>query len=234
MAVGVALSGASVIGVDGCPGGWIAARWRGDQIEMCLYRSFAEILSEDAAVIAVDMPIGLPRLHGRAAEAEARRKLKGRSSSVFAIPSRASIAEIDYRKACAINLEHSEPPRKFPKQTFHLFPKLREMDALMTPELQARVHEVHPELGFCAMNGFEALKHSKKTAEGADERLLLLSRYGVPAPSFDCKRKDVCRDDVIDACACAWSARRILDGQQMRFPNADDRDERGLLMRIEI
>ena len=224
----------SVIGVDGCPGGWIAAIWRSDKIEMRLCRAFADILAEDAAIIAVDMPIGLPRLHGRAAEPEARRKLKGRHSSIFAIPSRAAIAEMDYRKGCAINLEHSDPPRKFPKQTFNLFPKLREMDALMTPELQVRVREVHPELAFCAMNGFEALKHSKKTAEGAEERLRLLKRHGLPKPSFDFKRKDVGGDDVIDACACAWSARRILEGRQTCFPETDERDERGLLMRIEI
>ena len=224
----------TVIGVDGCPGGWIAAIWHGAKVEMRLYRQFADILTEDARIMAVDMPIGLPTMHGRAGEPEARRRLKGRHSSIFAIPSRAAIAETDYRTACAINLKHSDPPRKFPKQTFNLFPKLRELDVLMTPELQALVHETHPELAFCAMNDFEALKHSKKTAEGAAKRLLLLKRHGVPAPSFDFKRKDAGRDDVIDACACAWSARRILEGKQLRFPAHDERDERGLLMRIEV
>ncbi len=46
-----------VVGVDGCPGGWIAVRW-GEAVTHQLCRSFAEVLAMDAAVIAVDMPIG--------------------------------------------------------------------------------------------------------------------------------------------------------------------------------
>ena len=225
----------TVIGVDGCPGGWIAAIWRGDLIETKLVRRFSELLTIKAAVVAVDMPMGLPEKHGRLAEQLARRALTGRASSLFAIPSRAAVGALSYAEACAVNLKNSDPPRKLSKQTYHLFPKMREVDAILTPELQARVFETHPELAFCAMNGFAALKLSKKMREGQSERLNLLALQGMPKlePSaFQHAAKDAQPDDIIDACAAAWSARRILEGRARRFPETEERDARGLLMRI--
>jgi predicted RNase H-like nuclease len=38
-------------------------------------------------------------------------------------------------------------------QAYHLIPRIRELDALLTPDLQARVWESHPELSFRAMTG---------------------------------------------------------------------------------
>lgn len=225
----------TVIGLDGCRGGWIAAIWRGDEIHTKLFRHFADVLTEETTVIAVDMPMGLPEQHGRHAEQMARKALKGRASSIFAVPSRAAIAALDYSAACSVNLRHSNPPRKLSKQVFHLFAKMREVDAALTPALQALVFEVHPELAFSVMNGGVALRHSKKTIEGERERLRLLAQQGLPRlePSaFGYLRKDVARDDVIDACAAAWSARRILEGKAQHFPQAEERDARGLLMRI--
>ena len=78
-----------VIGVDGCPGGWIAVRWA-EGLSHHLCRSFSDVLALDAAIIAVDMPVGLPEMSGRAAEREVRSKLGDRQSSVFSIPSRAA------------------------------------------------------------------------------------------------------------------------------------------------
>ncbi|MBG1233679.1 DUF429 domain-containing protein [Aestuariivirga litoralis] len=226
-----------VIGVDGARGGWIAAIWDGEALTTRLFAHFAEVLELDTSVIAVDMPIGLPPLHRRKAEREARAKLTGRKSSIFAIPSRAAIYQESYAAACVENLKHSDPPRKLSKQTFHLFPKMREVDGLMMPALQALVHETHPELAFCAMNVFAALRHSKKTPEGEAERMALLQAQGLPALQphhFDFPRKDVKRDDVIDACAAAWSAWRILERKALRFPDVEERDALGLLMRIEV
>jgi hypothetical protein len=145
-----------VVGVDGCPGGWIAVRWA-ETVSHHLCRSFADVLAMDAAVIAVDMPIGFPQGSGRAAEREVRQRLGERQSSVFSVPSRAAVMCADYREACAANLASSDPPKKVSKQIFHIFPKMREIDALITPELQARIVEVHPELAFWAMNGERSL-----------------------------------------------------------------------------
>lgn len=228
-----------VVGVDGCPGGWIAVRW-GEALSHHLCRSFAEVLAMDAAVIAVDMPIGFPQGSGRAAEREARSRLGERQSSVFSVPSRAAVMCADYREACAANLANSDPPKKVSKQIFHIFPKMREIDALVTPDLQARLVEVHPELAFWAMNGEAPLPLPKKVKSrphppGLDLRKTLLAKAGFPLPGLPpqaYRAADVGADDLIDACACAWSARRILEGRSVSFPADPPLDARGLRMAI--
>lgn len=229
----------AVIGVDGCPGGWIAVRW-GASLTHHLCRSFAEVLAMDADVIAVDMPIGFPQGSGRDAEREVRSRLGERQSSVFSVPSRAAVMCEDYRAACDANLACSDPPRKVSKQIFHIFPKMREVDALMTPELQSRVREVHPELAFWAMNGEKPLPLPKKVkgrphGPGLDLRRGLLAAAGFPLaalPEARYRASQMGADDLLDACACAWSARRIATGAAVRFPAAPPRDARGLRMEI--
>jgi predicted RNase H-like nuclease len=229
----------AVIGVDGCRGGWIAVRWaQGLSHHFC--RSFAEVLAMEALIIAVDMPIGFPPGSGRAAEREVRSRLGARQSSVFSVPSRAAVMCMDYRAACSANLASSDPPKKVSKQIFHIFPKMREVDALMTPALQDRVFEVHPELAFWAMNGGAPLPLPKKVRGRAHEpglalRKTLLSNRGFPMdmlPPSSYRAVDVGADDLLDACACAWSARRIALGQSLRLPENPPRDARGLRMEI--
>ena len=87
-----------VMGVDGCPAGWIAVTW-GAKLDHRLVSCFSDLLEGDAVVIAVDMPIGLPQRHGRAPEREVRGRLGERQSSVFAVPARPAVMCEDYRDA---------------------------------------------------------------------------------------------------------------------------------------
>ena len=128
-------------GVDGCPGGWIAAFVRpvNNEIRLRMLPRFADVLSapEAPAIVAVDMPIGLPErtgLGGRAAENAVRPLLGARQSSVFSVPSRAATYAADYREACRLALETSDPPRKVSKQLFNIAPKIREVDATLRRE----------------------------------------------------------------------------------------------------
>jgi predicted RNase H-like nuclease len=228
-----------VVGVDGCPGGWIAVRWA-ETLTHHLCRSFAEILSLDAAVIAVDMPIGFPQTSGRAAERDVRSRLGDRQSSVFSVPARPAVMCADYRDACAANLLHSIRRRKSRSRSSTSSPKCARSTPLMTPELQSRVFEVHPELAFWAMNGEAALALPKKVKgsphpPGLDLRRGLLAASGFPLealPTTSYKRSDVGADDLLDACACAWSARRILNRTSIRFPADPPLDAKGLRMEI--
>ena len=100
---------------------------------------FADVLaaSERPAVVAVDMPIGLPERTGpggRAAENCVRPLLGARQSSVFSVPSRAAIYAPDYAAACAIAQTTSDPPRKVSKQLFNIAPKIREVDDVVAHE----------------------------------------------------------------------------------------------------
>ena len=235
-----------VAGVDGCPAGWVVAVVNADdpaeaRCNICF--TFQDVLKLEPApvIIAVDMLIGVPDVAikgGRICDNETRSRLGGRQSSVFAVPSRAALAETDYGRACAVNLDHSEPPRKVSKQCFMLFDKMREVDEIMTPELQDRVFEVHPELAFWALNGQTPLDLPKKVkgrpdADGLDLRKSLLVQAGFSRPDLDTStwpKRVVGPDDIVDAFAAAWSARRLLRGEAITLPSPPPRDGRGLRM----
>jgi predicted RNase H-like nuclease len=236
-----------VAGVDGCRGGWLVALsdLQSGSCELRLCATFAEILdlAEAPAIIAVDMPIGLPDQAGRggrACDVGARSRLGERQSSVFSVPARAAIMENDYARACATALARSDPPRKVSKQCFHLFHKIREIDDLMTPALQARVYECHPELAFWAMNGHRPMSLPKKVrnrpdAPGLTERRILLECHGFRPDLFEMPpwpRSLVGADDIVDACVLSWSAARIVRGDAIRLPPEPPVDGRGLRMEI--
>jgi predicted RNase H-like nuclease len=229
-----------VAGVDGCPAGWIAVLWDGgDRLTSELCKDFAQVMALPAQVIAVDMPIGLPEKSGRPPEREVRAKIGARRSSVFPVPSRYAIQCLDYSDACRINRLHSHPPKAVPKQCFHLFPKMREVDALISPNDQSRIYESHPELAFWAMNDQRPLAFAKKAKVnsqhvGLELRKTLLRRNHVPVDSLreEYRRRDVGADDLIDACACTFVAWRILNRRSIRFPTNPPLNARGLRMEI--
>ena len=230
-------------GLDGCKAGWVMVTWTGHPSEtpgISLIPDIATAFASTARIVAVDMPIGLPELSGRTCERETRARLGDRQSSVFAVPSRAAVMQDDYFASCQVNLENSNPPRKVSKQCFMLFPKIREIDAVITPSQQTRVWEVHPELCFWAMNGGQPVPVPKKVRSrpnpgGMALRRDLLARNGFPVdrlqhPSWP--KSKVAEDDILDACACAWSAARIARGEHISLPAEPEFDGRGLRMQI--
>ncbi len=233
-------------GVDGCPAGW-AVVWRqrdgGEPPAFSVAVDFAAILDDprQPAIVAVDMPIGLPDRvgkGGRGPEAAVRPLLGERQSSVFSVPSRAAVMTSDYAEACRIALATSEPPRKVSKQCFHLFPRIREIDALMTPALEARVFECHPELAFWRLNGEKPMALPKKeksraSSAGIAERTALLARHGYDAAWLaQDPPRGVGRDDFIDAAVLALIAGRIARGEAQPFPPSPTRDGKGLRIAI--
>jgi predicted RNase H-like nuclease len=75
------------------------------------------------------------------------------------------------------------------------------------------VLEVHPELSFQQMAG-EPLP-PKKTPAGAQVRRALLQEHGLEVPPLPRPARP---DDLLDACAVAWTARRYLAGQASSYP----------------
>ncbi|RWF13750.1 MAG: DUF429 domain-containing protein, partial [Mesorhizobium sp.] len=130
-------------GVDGCKAGWIVVhREAGTEPSVSVFPSFKLLLDAlPDAIVAVDMPIGLPdfsRRGGRGPEALVRPLLGARQSSVFAIPSRDALyadtgdfttVEAWYaahRRASAVGIATSDPPRGVSIQAFGIFAKIRE------------------------------------------------------------------------------------------------------------
>ena len=234
-------------GADGCPGGWIVALVRpdGGEARLRIVPRFADVLAapEQPAIVAVDMPIGLPERTGpggRAAENCVRPLLGARQSSVFSVPSRAAIYAADYATACAIAAATSDPPRKVSKQLFNIAPKIREVDEVLrtAPDAAGRVFEVHPEVAFWRLNGERALTEPKKIKSRVHEPGLALRRgllmaAGLPAETVNATPpKGAAGDDLLDALACAAVARRIHRGVAKPFPDPPPRDAHGLPMAI--
>jgi predicted RNase H-like nuclease len=234
-------------GVDGCPGGWIAAFVRpdGDETRVRIVPHFADVVAapEAPAVIAVDMPIGLPQrtgLGGRAAENTVRPLLGARQSSVFSVPSRAAIYADDYGSACKRASETSDPPRKVSKQLFNIAPRIREIDELLRafPAAAVHVYEVHPEVGFWRLNDGRALAEPKKVKSrpyppGLALRRNLLLAAGLPEDAINATPPaGAGTDDLLDALACAAVARRLHRGEAQPFPDPPPRDAFGLRMAI--
>ena len=234
-------------GVDGCRAGWIAAFVRPSEgeVRIRIVPRFADVLAapEAPAIVAVDMPIGLPdRIgpDGRGPERAIRPLLGARQSSVFSVPPRAAIFAADFGAACAAALAASEPPRKVSKQLFMIAPKIREVDEVLRcdPALAPRVYEVHPELAFWRLNGERALTEPKKVKgvcyePGLAVRRNLLIAAGLSATTVVASPPKGARaDDLLDALACAAIARRIHVGTARPFPDPPGRDSFSLPVAI--
>ena len=221
----------AVLGVDGCPGGWVAAQvddngltwWSG---------SFAELLALDAAVVGVDIPIGLPPgPHRRAADLQARQLLGAQRSSVFFCPPRAALGATT--QPDATRLSRAAGSTGVSIQTFSILGKVAEVDDLLRSDAEAarRVVEVHPEVSFRRM-ALSALLPPKRTPAGRAARMSLLRRWlpGLRLPASLPGRARA--DDCLDALAAAWSARRWECGTAEVL--GDERDATGLPMRIVV
>lgn len=242
-------------GIDGCRGGWVVARWDGAGRLVLIRVARVEALFDapDAPAIAcVDMPIGLPEtgeIGGRSAERAVRPLLGARQSSVFAVPARAAVMagmgpgdeKARFAAACAAALAHSSPPRKVSIQCFNLFPKIAELDELLLrrAELRDRLIECHPEVSFRIMNGapLEVAKKVKNRPHppGLDLRIGLLARAGLPVDLLQARTAAALGaglDDLVDACACAVTAKRVFEGKALRFPDPPERDAFGLPVAI--
>lgn len=241
-----------VAGADGCPAGWLAVFRSLDKQDhrARIFESLAHVFSapEQPKIVAVDIPIGLPKVSppgGRAADRECRKILgRGRQSSIFPPPSRRTLIAGSFLEACEIERANSMPPKKVSQQTFNILVKIREVDGI-APLFKGMIFECHPEVSFWAMNGGCAMSLPKKVSRqknpdgiresGLNERRQLLLANGY-SDAFLATRlgsfKECGSDDFVDACAAAWTAERIFSDQAIRFPSTADLDEHGLDMAI--
>lgn len=199
--------------MDGCRGGWLVALDKPARLILCA--NFAEVarVTVDCQRVAVDMPIGLPGPgQVRQCEREARQRLGPRRHSIFSTPRREFLEARSFSEVRGMSL-----------QSFHLLPKIRELDQWISPASQLRVWEAHPELIFLRLAG-HPLELGKKTPGGQSLRRELL---GHPEWKEYWPSRLVQTDDILDALAllvCAQEPGSPLGNGQ--------RDERGLLMQI--
>jgi len=241
-----------VAGVDGCPAGWLVVfrSTSGERPQAKIFGTFLEVIANEPVVIAVDIPVGLPDVSqrgGRKADREARAKLgPARQSSVFPAPSRATLKATTFEEACDIELENSTPPKKVSQQVFNILKKIAEVDrvARLHPGL---IYECHPEVSFLAMNNGTPMQLPKKVSRrksptglsgaGLNERRQYLTQNGYTDEFLDTKigsAADYGKDDLLDACAAAWTAERICLGASnlIVLPKGPDPDGCNVCMAI--
>lgn len=184
----------------------------------------------DLAAVAVDIPIGLAACRPRVCDVEARRRLGPRRGSVFPAPARAVLGAATYEEACALSRDASG--KALSKQLYNIVAKIKEVDAVQSSRRQASLFEACPELSFAVMAGGAPMQHSKRSAAGRAERVAALHDHlGVDVPALlEARRPGAQPDDVLDALALAWTARRRLDGSCLRL--GGELDATGLRMEV--
>jgi predicted RNase H-like nuclease/ADP-ribose pyrophosphatase YjhB (NUDIX family) len=213
---------APVLGVDACPSGWVGVVLDTDlRASVFVAPTIAGLVdlvreSHDVAVVGIDIPIGLPDSGGRLADAEARRELVGKSSSLFSTPVRAALEAATYEEGRAANLAATEGRTSVSAQAYALREKVLQVDAWVRAEPGVVVVEVHPELSFARMAGHPLLER-KKDADGARVRREALAAHGIVAPPWF-RGSGFGEDDLLDACAVAWTAVRHSLGVSESFP----------------
>ncbi|MGW7001934.1 DUF429 domain-containing protein [Streptomyces sp. NPDC054933] len=224
----------TVLGVDACASGWVGivlrdGRFHGAYAARDLDMLLAEV--PDAAVIGIDMPLGLLETAAwRRADLLAANWLGRQRSRVFRVAPRPIWEEADYTTA---NLRCREVTGSgLSRQAWALKGKLREANS-RREHGDHRLHEVHPEVSFAAMNDGRPVSWSKKSWNGQMARRRLLDAHGIAVPEhFAGAVGMVAPDDVLDACAAAWSAARIRCHTAEPLPDPPERTLGGLPVAI--
>jgi predicted RNase H-like nuclease len=202
------------IGVDACPAGWFAVILTDKETTTECFPDFDSLWTQysDADQILVDIPMGLPNEGTRGCDAKARTLLGCRGSSVFDAICRPLLDIDNYDDA---NARYRELAGKgLSQQAWSLREKIKQVNDVVQIDLDAptTLRESHPELCFYALNEHQPIAYSKKSERGQDERLQLLKDnlnsaeelYEAALDQY--YRKEVARDDIIDAMVLAIAA----------------------------
>jgi predicted RNase H-like nuclease len=209
-----------VIGLDGCRRGWVAvALVDGALADAREFTRAGEALVAwpQAVVLGIDIPIGLPDeavSYPRQADVLAAAFLGARRSSVFRMPPLEVLRAPTYVDAAA--LMRRTHAVGLSRQSYGLRRKVLQVDEWARRD--PRVHEVHPEVSFRVMAGGATLD-SKKTRSGLRQRQRVLAMEGIRVPAKLPKVRTAAPDDVLDAAAAAWSAKRIASGLARSLPD---------------
>jgi predicted RNase H-like nuclease len=212
------------VGIDGYPGGWVAVYLESARHRFQYAPTLVSLLDRPFKRAMIDIPIGLPRRGYRQCDVAARAIL---GPSVF-LGARWGIWTMKTYPEANAHF-HARDDSGISQQLWQLRFKLQEINEAMTPEMQERLQETHPELVFHRLNGGPLA--GKKTALGQWQRVGLLKRQGLLRIEDWLGHRwgtGIRADDLIDACVCAIAAR----DSQHRLPPGSPPMERGIRMEI--
>ena len=204
----------AVVGIDARPRGWVAVGLASGDPEVATAAELPVLIARfpDAAVIAVDMPIGLSGA-ARECDIAARRFVGPRRSSVFMTPAADVLFAASYDEANRRSRERHGAG--ISRQAYALSANVRVVGDIA--EADERLIEVHPEVSFRALVG-HFLPYGKATWNGQAIRRQALREAGIELPELLEEAGRVPPADVLDAAVAAWSARRFKAGDAGSLP----------------
>ena len=227
-----------IAGVDGCRTGWLCVSEDADGsgLRSAVFPTASALLDQVPApvMMTIDVPIGLVERGERACDRIARSLLGRRACCVFTAPTREMLLAGSHEEASALRLRSEG--KRVPVHAWSIFGRIRDIDRSLRSEHLLRVREVHPELCFMELNAGEPLAHGKKDPVGRELRKALVkAEFG--ARAFEeirgqHRQSDVADDDILDALAALFTARRIQRGRARVVPNEPTPDALGLRMEM--
>jgi len=209
--------GRRVLGLDGCPTGWVAVALQDGLIHdvRVVDRIEDALALHHPLAVGVDMPVGL--VDGpRETDTAARALLPGRASSVFSTAVRSVVDGWDAgtltSHAAASALSVKVMGAGLSQQSWRLVPKMAEVERLSASGI--RLTEVHPELAFATISG--APLPRKRSWPGVRLRMALLTELGLDLPARFDGDTAAAPDDVVDAAICAWVADGVAGAGPVR------------------
>ena len=195
-------------GIDGCKYGWIVITQSESKFEYYLIRKIEELpelFKNQKARFFIDIPIGLSSKNfTRTIDAKLRSELSSRRSTVFNAPCRPAVYESDRAKAKELNIQIEG--KSLSEQTLNIKDNIQEVDTyIITNKHSINLLESHPEICFKYLNEAQLVLSKKSDQKGIAQRLSILKQYKPNIDKFynkalkETKRKDVKRDDILDA-----------------------------------
>lgn len=229
------------VGIDGCKGKWLVVALSEKGHSVRIFEKIDDVCEcyKNADSMLLDMPIGLSESKTEIRpDADLRKNLKGKASSVFNTPCRQAVYEADYNKASDIN--NQIIGCKLSRQSFAITSKIKEVDCFLQthPAWKNRLAESHPEYSFAILNNGAPILENKQTPEGTKKRLEILGRYYPNSyevvdlfkstyPALSSKR-----DDLLDALSLALIGAIGLETGFTTMPESPMSDSQGIKMQI--
>ena len=224
-------------GIDGCRLGWVFISFDSGKEEYKILESNEQLkeIFEAYDRIFIDMPIGLEdEEYTRDCDRLLRKELGADyAPSVFSPPIRPALEAPTYAEANMTSFEYTE--KKLSLQAWNITPKIKLIDDLLRADstLKEKVLESHPELLFQKLNG-GMIFQKKNLKKGIRHRLELIRAEEMLADDFfreikeEYRRSDVGEDDIVDAMALAYYAKKSVVEGIRTIPEEVEYDSEGL------
>jgi len=229
------------VGIDGYINGWCCCIIQ-ENIRIELHKNLNNLFETIGTnnLTLIDIPLGLSSKNfKRSIDFNLRTHLpKNKKSSVFTAPCREAVLSSDYSSAKEANKIITK--RSISIQSWNISKKIKEADEFLSSNIENKflIHESHPEFCFINLNNNKPLLFNKKTKDGFEERVSILSNYEkqisfIIEDFFKKNKKEmVKKDDILDSIALAITSKKWKKNGSRIIKQSPENDELGIPFEI--